>query len=373
MGIVRQERKPGNRFANHKATGGLGFESIAGDQLRAPDKNRYLQAARRMETSRVPFQELEFAHPLVEALLGHTVPKVRCYELPGHELVNLYRAAGCDMAYVSSIWELGRQNYIDEQGRKHYVDGLFKTRASLRDIVFPDGDALRRRLDEVTEALAGSGLGLIFAPNPMPFLVTTAIGYQDYYQALYLEPDFVLEFQQRLSDWCFAELDIALEYPVDVVRIGAVLCTKQGPLMNAEMLERFEYPYLRQVVPRIHAKGRLALLHTDGDLTRVLPGLVGMGFEILHPVETCGGVQDIGTIKQRFGDRLAVHGNIDVGSVLAPGTPDDVHRDTLAHLNKLAPGGGYICGSSHDISEDVPLPNLLAMRDTVHSYRLPRQ
>ena len=48
-------------------------------------------------------------------------------------------------------------------------------------------------------------------------------------------------------------------------------------------------------------------------------------------------------------------------------------KPTVAAIRALALGGGYICGSSHDISEDVPLPNLLAMRDTVHSYRLPRQ
>ena len=317
----------------------------------------------------MPFQELEFAKPIVEALLGRPVPHVRCYELPGRDLVELYRAAGCDMAYVSTIWELGRNNFIDAHGRKHYVDGTFKTRASLREIAFPDLDALRRRLEEVTGALAGTGLGLIFAPNPVPFLVTTAIGYQDYYQALVDDPEFVLEFQQRLQAWCFAELAVALEYPVDVIRIGAVLCTKQGPLMNGEMLERFEYPYLREVAHRIHAGKRLALLHADGDLTALLPDLVAMGYDILHPIEPCGGVQDIGRIQQRYGDRLAVHGNIDVGSVLAPGTPEEVRRVTQAHLDRLAPRGGYICGSSHDISEDVPFANLIALRDTVLDYR----
>lgn len=337
--------------------------------MRTPDKRRYLQAARHAPAPEVPFQELEFAHPISEALLGRTLPRVRCFELPPRDLAALYQAAGCDMAYLAAIWELGRKNLIDAQGRKHYVDGLFKTRDSLREIVFPDLDTIRRRLDAVMTALAGTGLGLIYGPNPMPFTVTTAVGYQDYYEALILDPEFVIEFQRRLNDWCLAELDMALEFPVDVVRVGAVLCTKQGPMMSPEMIERFEYPFLREAIRRIHAAGRLVLLHADGDLTTLLPALVAMGCDIFHPIESCGGAQNIVALKARYGARLALHGNIDVAEVLAPGSPDDVRRATRARLDQLAPGGGYICGSSHDISEDVPFANFCALRDTVHAYR----
>lgn len=338
--------------------------------MRAPNKQRYLNAVRRIPQAEVPFQELEFTGPVLDTLLGRAMPPGRCYELPGCDLLQLYWAAGCDMAYVSSIWELGRQNQFDAMGRKHYVDGWMKTPQQWAAVDFPDLDDLRRRLDDVVGALEGSGLGLIFAPNPVPFLVTTAVGYQDYYQAVLCEPEFILDCQRRLEEWCWAELDVALEYPVDVVRIGAVLCTKQGPMMAPEMLEKFEYPYLREVAQRIHAKGRLALLHADGDLRSLLPALVGMGFEVLHPVEPCDGRQDIGALQAQYGDRLALHGNVDVGSVLAGDRPDVVRRETLRLLDQMTPRGGYICGSSHDISEDVSPANFFAMRDTVHAYRV---
>lgn len=338
--------------------------------MRTPDKNRYLQAVRHVETGEVPFQETEFARPISEGLLGKSLPPVRCYELPGRDVVDLYRSAGCDMAYLACIWELGRKNFIDEQGREHYVDGLFKTRESLLTLSFPDFGTIRRRLDDVSGALSGTGLGLIYAPNPVPFMVTTAMGYQDYYEGLLLNPGFALEFQRRLWDWCMGELDLAMEYPVDVIRIGAVLCTKQGPMMSRDALEQFEYPFLREAARRIHARGRLAMLHSDGDLRALMPDLVAMGFNILHPIEPCDGEQDICAYKARYGDRLALHGNLDVGSVLAPCTPDEVRRATQAHVKKLSPGGGFICGSSHDISGDVPLPNLIAMRDAVHEQRV---
>lgn len=337
--------------------------------MRRPDRTRYLDAVRHIEHDEVPFQELEFAHHAVEELLGKRVPRGRCYELPADDLVALHRAAGCDMVYFACLWELGRRNVIDAEGQKHYVDGLFKTRASLRDIAFPDLGAIRHRIEEVARAAARENMGLIYGPNPIPFLVTTAVGYQDYYEALITDPGFIREFQGAVSAWCLEELDIALACGVDVVRVGGVLCTKQGPMMALSMMEEFEFPYMREAVGRTHAAGRLALLHSDGNLTTLLPLLADMGFDILHPVEPCDGAQDIYELKRRFGRRLALHGNIDVGEVLARGSQTEIRRATLEHLERLSPGGGYICGSSHDISPDVPFASFAAMRDTALAYR----
>ena len=108
----------------------------------------------------------------------------------------------------------------------------------------------------------------------------------------------------------------------------------------------------------------------DGVIDSYINEFIEMGFDVIHPLEPCGGLQDIYDLKKRYGDRIALHGNIDVGGVLVFGTPEKVARDVEEHLDRLAVGGGYICGSSHDITEAVPVANFYAMRDTVQNYRL---
>ena len=93
-----------------------------------------------------------------------------------------------------------------------------------------------------------------------------------------------------------------------------------------------------------------------------------MGVDILHPLEPCDGGQNIYEIKKQYGDRLTLHGNIDVAGILLNGTPEEIALDVNEHLKKLAVGGGYIMGSSHDIHAAVPLENFYAMRDTVDAY-----
>jgi len=337
--------------------------------VRTPDKNRYLNAVRHVETEEVPFQEDEFDFSAVEKILGRPVPRVRSYELPVADMVELHLRAGNDLLYLAWLWELGRRNVIDADGRKHYVDGTIKTRRDLEGITCPELDAVRRRLEETLEAIEGTRLGLKYRPNQTPFLVMTAIGYEDYYIYLRTDPDFIHEFERRVNDFCLRELELALSYPVDVIQVSATFGSSMGPLISREMIEEFEYPSLRERISMIKARGVPVSLHVDGEVQGFIEDFIEMGVDVIHPVEPCGGRQDIYEIKRLYGDRIALHGNIDLAGVLVFGTPEDVARDVETHLERLAPGGGYVCGSSHDITEAVPIENFIAMRNTVHRWR----
>jgi uroporphyrinogen decarboxylase len=110
-------------------------------------------------------------------------------------------------------------------------------------------------------------------------------------------------------------------------------------------------------------------LHMDGNPTALLPDIIAMSVDVLHPLEPCDGGVDIYAIKETFGHRIALWGNIDVAGVLTHGSPEDVRADTIRHMEQLAGGGGYIVGSSHDLNETVPLENVYALRDAVHEFR----
>jgi uroporphyrinogen decarboxylase len=104
------------------------------------------------------------------------------------------------------------------------------------------------------------------------------------------------------------------------------------------------------------------------DIWRLLWLHVDQTVRVLHPLEPTGGF-DIYEVKKRWGDKLALFGNIDIGGVLGAGTPAEVAADTLRHLQALSVGGGYVCGCSHDIDDNIPIENLRAMMDTVLDWR----
>jgi len=212
-------------------------------------------------------------------------------------------------------------------------------------------------------------MGIAYSLYSTPNIVTDAMGYEEYYVALMERPEFVKEFQRRVDEQVLAQIDTVLEYPVSIINTGFSLCMNTGPVISDEMMEEFYFPYLRETVRRAHEKGVYVDYHCDGDYTVLYPRLIEMGVDCVNAIEPCGGRQDIYRLKELYGDRLALKGNVDVGEVLTRGTTEDVRRDVVEHIRRLSPGGGYICSSSHDISEKVPVENFVTMIETIHATK----
>jgi len=337
--------------------------------MRAPDKHRYLNAVRHIETAEIPFQEDEIETTVAARILGKPLPPVRPYEIPVADYVELNIRAGNDLVYLGHVWELGRKNVIDAAGRKHYVDGVMKTRESLQDVWYPDLGEYERDLAARLAAIEGTGLGMKYSATQAPFLTMTAIGYQDYYLALYDDPQFIHDFQAIVEQFCLRELEMALTYPIDVMQVSFICFSKDGLTISREMVEEFELPSLRRRVKMIKEAGKVCALHADGDFTCMMPEILAMGIDEINPIEPLDGVVDIYRLKAQYGDRITLHGNIDLAGVLTYGTPEEVERDVIEHIERLSPGGGYVVMSSHNITEAVPLENFFAMRDAVQQYR----
>lgn len=338
---------------------------------RAPDKRRYLNALNRIEQADVPFVETEADFTVVENVLGRSVgPVRRSYDLPAADYIEFIRRTGMDMAYLTVPWRLGRRESPDASGRRRYVDGTMKTMAALRDLKDPGDDDIRRRLDEMIPALQGTGIGTFYNHWNTPAQVSTAIGYQDYYTAVLTEPEFVREFFKRVDEIVVRRLEVILTYPLDAHLIYHGLAMSSGQVMSDELLEEFEFPYLERNVRIIRAKGIPVSFHCDGDNRKFFPRMIEMGIQCIQAIDPCGGRQDIFELKRLYGERVALHGNID-SELLVSGTPEAVRAATEKQARILGVGGGYIGSSSHDLNERMPMENIWAMIETIHAARIP--
>ena len=61
-------------------------------------------------------------------------------------------------------------------------------------------------------------------------------------------------------------------------------------------------------------------------------------------------------------------GNIDVAGALPFGAAEEVEREVKEHIERLTPGGGYVCATSHSVIDDIPPANFLAMIKAIHKY-----
>jgi uroporphyrinogen decarboxylase len=157
---------------------------------------------------------------------------------------------------------------------------------------------------------------------------------------------------------------------VDLVFISDDIGGQNGMLMSPRMWRRHLKPRLKRWCDLIHSYGVKVFYHTDGGVGPVIPELIEAGIDVLNPIQhACPGM-DVEELARKYGDRVIFHGGIDNQQVLPFGTADDVRAETLRCLETLGAGReGYICCSCHNVQPGTPVESILAMIETVQSWR----
>jgi uroporphyrinogen decarboxylase len=74
-------------------------------------------------------------------------------------------------------------------------------------------------------------------------------------------------------------------------------------------------------------------------------------------------------LKRDFGKDLVFWGGgVDTQGVLPHGTPRDVKAHVRHNIEALAPGGGFVFSTVHNIQADVPVENIMAMWEALQEY-----
>ncbi|NLF10009.1 MAG: hypothetical protein GX594_18820, partial [Pirellulaceae bacterium] len=88
--------------------------------------------------------------------------------------------------------------------------------------------------------------------------------------------------------------------------------------------------------------------------------------DVLNPVHVTASGMEPAALKRDFGRDISFWGGgVDTQGVLPHGTPEQVREDVKRNLAALAPGGGYVFNTVHNIQADVPPENIVAMWDAL--------
>jgi uroporphyrinogen decarboxylase len=198
-------------------------------------------------------------------------------------------------------------------------------------------------------------------------------GYEQWLIDVALNPEFLEALMDRALDWWIALTEAVLEEVgryVDVVAFGDDVAFHDRPMIDLERYRRLLKPRHQQMVDLVKEKsGAKVLYHCCGAAKPLIEEFIEIGVDALNPVQvSSAGMGDTAALKAEFGDRICFWGAIDTQRVLPMGTPDAVRTQVQQRIRDLAPGGGYVLASVHNIQEDVPPENILAMADAALEY-----
>jgi uroporphyrinogen decarboxylase len=175
------------------------------------------------------------------------------------------------------------------------------------------------------------------------------------------DPALVHGLARVTADATIATIRGAADAGADVLLMEGDLAANKGPLFSPAHFREYVKPYYAEIVAAAHDCGLPIVKHSDGNMWPLMKDVVEIGFDGYNPIQPqC---MDLAEVKQCFGDRLCLVGNIDCAETLVSGTRDEVAAEVRETLRVAAPGGRYILASSNSIHPGVAVENYLAMVD----------
>lgn len=241
------------------------------------------------------------------------------------------------------------------------------TEADFEAFPWPDPDQLDYSNFEAYSRLLPPGMKIMGSLGKIFNSVWWLMGFQHFAECLVENPGLIQRMFEKVGTLQLAVLDRMLEFDaVEGIKHADDIAYSEALMIAPNHLRQYVFPWFKELVNRVHAKGKLAIFHSDGKLDLVMPDLVGCGFDALNPFEPKA--IDIVAVKQQYGDKIALIGNIDLGYTLTRGTPAEVAAECRQRIRELGPGGGYALASSNSIPEYVPYENFLALLNSAFEY-----
>ncbi len=199
--------------------------------------------------------------------------------------------------------------------------------------------------------------------------LTWLMGYETLCYALYDQRDLVAAISERLVDIYRRFIRRLLEFDrVKLIWGSDDMGFRSGTLISPPDLREFVLPGHKLMADMAHAAGRPYLLHSCGNLEAIMEDLIEeVGIDARHSFEDT--IETITSAKDRYGDRIALLGGIDM-DFLCSAAEEQVRQRVRHTLETCLPGGGYCLGTGNSVANYIPLDNYLAMLDEGRRFRL---
>jgi len=205
-----------------------------------------------------------------------------------------------------------------------------------------------------------------------PFLIYADLrGREQAYVDLVEHPDIVHYCLDKLFDICYENTVRIYEQIPGQVLISYVaedFGGQESLLFSPAVIREFFLPRMKRMIDLAHQAGVYAFFHSDGAIRPIIPDMIGIGIDILNPIQWRSPGMDRAALKSDFGEKVVLHGGVDNQYTLPFGSVDEVRNEVRENIEILGKDGGYILAPCHNIQAVSPPENVVAMYEAGLEY-----
>ena len=284
------------------------------------------------------------------------------------------RKLGDDLRWISPQWSSyfhpeGKPIWdVQPKGAAFSSGGVFSECEDVAEVEafawpdprFLDHTTTLAALREAGDVYRASGYWCCFFHDLADFM-----GMESYFIRMLTHPEVVHAITRRIIDFYleanrrfFAEAGDL----VDGFFMGNDFGSQLDLLVGPRQFDEFIRPYLRELIVQARGFGHQILVHSCGAVSRVIPTVLELGVDALHPLQARAKGMDADSLARSFRGRIAFVGGIDTQELLVRGSPDDV-RAEVRRVKELL-GSRLVVSPSHEaLLPNVPAANVRAMAE----------
>ena len=174
---------------------------------------------------------------------------------------------------------------------------------------------------------------------------------------------------RRQAEWNLAFANNCIDLGVDMIHVSDDWGTQRGLMFSPAMWRKLIYPYHRVICEGVKRRGVFLSLHSDGNISSVLDGVVDLGYDVVHPYQESAGM-DFRVFKDKYRESLTVMGGLDIQTTLGFGKLHILESEIRRVMEMFADGGLLFC-TTHYVQDHCTMEELVFAFDKV--YELARK
>ena len=341
-----------------------------------PDFERYMTALNCQEPDRVPLGDWHVDRLPMENFLGKKISSLQ-------DEIEFWHTAGFDYITTSSgilepvrapegmtiKGEAMKTEYEEVREREWALehDGVITSWEAYDKYPWPSVDDFDLSKWGVLDRTLPGGMKAVLLLGKIYTTVWMFMGAETFFYALENDPELIGAMFEKVGRLQYETFLRVSEHPC----LGAVvnpddIAHNTGLLIHPKYLRKYVFPWYKKMGDVCRDKGIGWVFHSDGDCTEAMDDLIDCKFHGFNPIQP--NCMDIETIKQKWGKKLRLIGNLNLDSTLTLGTPEDVRAEVYERIRTIGPGGGYMVASSNSVTDYVPLANMKAMFEATFEF-----
>lgn len=197
------------------------------------------------------------------------------------------------------------------------------------------------------------------------------MGMEDVLCNLITENEAAMRFIRRRADFHLKYLERTLDRcrgHIDFMWLGEDLGTQIAPMISLKLYRAAFKPIHKSFCDLAKAYGVPVLVHTCGSSSWAYEDFIEIGVRGVDTLQPEAANMSPKYLKDHFGGRLNFRGCISTAGPLAYGAKGDVAQNCMETLELMMECRGYHFAPTHQIQDNTPVENVIAMYNSAHKY-----